>query len=405
MRKAKGVLYVVMTLTLAVVLAGPAGAQFGGDRENVNRTLDITVDPESFEFTIVCNEAVGDQLCITTPPSGVIRAADIVFLFDATNSMHSVIEQVKTSAVTIMQDIIDLGIDAAFGAGYFKDYPALNPWSSCGYSQKYGTAPDVPWVMLSDITTNIAAVAAAIGTITTAPSDNDGPEDYARALYEARDVADGGSFNYRFDTRRIVIIFGDAPPHDCDFIPTQSYGWDPGPNAIIEDGGGDDIDYQTAVANLASDGVAILALDASIGSASLSEHATTSFLYMVEQTDGAYFLITQASQVPDAILDLIGEIAIIDVLSLVEDPEVPYDAWLTESPLTYEQVGPEQTVCFDIEITVPLETPVGDYQFDLLVDADGETVATVPVLVHRTGASATENVTWSKIREMYRSAE
>ncbi|MCK4547815.1 MAG: VWA domain-containing protein, partial [Candidatus Eisenbacteria sp.] len=185
MVNAKGVVCLTVGVLLAFSLCSPALAQLDGRGgrgfESVNgEPTNFVVDPESFDFTITCNETVMDSLCVTTPASGIIRAADIVFVMDATGSMGQEINEVKSSALNIMQSIIDLGIDAAFGVGAFQDYP--HSYSSCGYDNApYGSENDVPWTMHQDITTNTADVANAINGLELGDG-RDLPENYSRAL-------------------------------------------------------------------------------------------------------------------------------------------------------------------------------------------------------------------------------
>jgi hypothetical protein len=123
---------------------------------------------------------------------------------------------------------------------------------------------------------------------------------------------------------------------------------------------------------------------------------------MSSQTGGGYYLLADASEIPDAILGLIGEVAIIHWLSVSPVPQDPYATWATVIPPGYEDVPPNSQRCFDVVFKVPTWAPVGNYEFDLVVDADDATEATVPVVIHRTGASPTEKTTWGQIRNMFR---
>jgi hypothetical protein len=404
MTKARGV-SLAAVLLLCLAMWSPAVAQTGGGHgmESFEReeNTDFQVDPEFFEFTIMCNETVMDSLCVTTPPGGIIEAADILFIMDATGSMGEEMDEVKASALAIMQSIIDLGIDAAFGVGAIQDYPGVHNF--CNYNAPYAWETDVPWMMFQDVTTNQADVANAINAITIG-NGMDLPENYARALLEAREAPDG-SFHYRAGTKRIVLLFGDAPVHDCDFYQlfcgeeTLTYGQDLGRDGIMDTA--DDLDFEATVATVAAEGIIVLVVDSSQNEAA-AQHAFCSFEYMAMETGGAHYSLTTASDIPQAILDLISEIAIVDWLTLAVEPYVPFDEWTLIIPNGFEGVETEQTVCFEIQITVDLGTPIGDYNFDLVVLADDVEVARVPVVVHRTGASPTERTTWSKIRAKFR---
>ncbi len=398
MRKAKGVLCLVSGLLLFMILSSPALAQHGGPGQEAVFTTnpDVSVDPESLEVTITCNETVADSVCITTPPSGSISAADIIFVMDVTGSMGDILSQVKSAALQIMQSITDLGINAAFGVGSFCDYPAV--YESCGYLGIYGwndeVRPDYPWRMDQDITTNTGVVAAAINALEIYWGQ-DPPEDWARALYETQ------FFTFRPNTKKIVLAFGDSPVHDCGFYSPTTYGWDPGRDNVM--GTGDDLDFETVLQQLAAQGIVVLVLD---GSAEELEpwrtQAQLSFNYMAAETGGSRYLLSEASEIPDAILALIGEIATIDWLSMRAEPVETYGDWAMAIPAGFAEVGPDQHRCFEVKISVPTWVPVGDYEFDLVLDADGEDAGSVHVIVHRTGASATEKTTWSQLRAKFR---
>jgi len=384
-------------LLLCVVLVLPAAAQRDRGSDNIRLVDGVVVDPDSLWFTITCSETAIDSLCITTPPSGGIRAADILFIMDITGSMAAELDTVKTSVVDIMHAIEDMGIDAAYGVGTIADYP--HPYNSCGYDDVYGTEHDFAWHMDQDITTNTAAIEAAVAAL-SAKNGWDLPENYARALYECQ------FFDFRADTKKIILMFGDAPVHDCDFLLNefgwaQTYGWDPGRNEIMENGLGDDLDYESVVADLALAGFTILTLDSS-GQAPGGSGAWENFEYMAMQTSGGHYLLEDAGQIPDAILELIGEVAVIDEMTIEVSPDDPaYASWLATVPDMIPEVHPETEVCFEIQITA-IGTPVGIHTFDLVVMGDGDVLATVPVTVNVTGASAVEPTTWSRLRSKYR---
>jgi hypothetical protein len=361
------------------------------DPPKAARSNGVTVSPEFFEFTIDCEESVIDTLAVTTPPGGSIQAADVLFIMDVTGSMADELNEVKASAINIMGSILDLGIDAAFGVGTFSDYPDF--YMSCGYTGVYGFADegDYAWRMDQDVTTDTASVRTAIEAIVLQNGVDD-PENYARALYETM------FYSFRPDTRRIVLMFGDAPVHSCDFV-AVSYGADPGRDEVI--GNADDLDYVTVVADLAAAGITVLTLDSSGG---VYYGAWENFEYMAVETGGGHYELSEAAEIPGAILELISEVSVIDEMTLVVDPadDPPYGPWLVTIPSAHLNVLPETTVEFEVQITA-VGNPLGPHTFDLLVLEDGANIlATVPVAVDVTGSSATETMSWGQLRMKFR---
>jgi len=391
MTRARGLLGLsAVGLVLCLVLAAPAWAQYGfatGNRQIVR--TDVQVEPQSFEFSTPCGGLVEDSLCVLTPSGVIFNAVDILFIMDVTNSMADELAVVKSAAIDIMNDIGGLMIDAQYGVGAFRDYPG--DYDYCGYSNTYGLGGDYPWVMAQDITGNPAEVQAAVDGL-VAFGGWDTPEPYARALYECL------FFNFRPGTKKIVLMFGDAPVHDCDFLDPVSLGQDPGRDAILETG--DDLDYETVVSKVAAAGITVLSIDSSNQSPG-GNGAWENFEYMADQTGGTHYLLAQASDIPEAIVELISEeVVLIDWLTLDVNPEVPFSDWFSFLPTGYAEVGGPDTLCFTFQIA-PVNVPVGDVNFDIVVVGDGSDLVYVPVMIHITGASAVEETSWGKLRRKF----
>ncbi|HOT97945.1 MAG TPA: hypothetical protein PLG50_04225 [bacterium] len=99
-------------------------------------------------------------------------------------------------------------------------------------------------------------------------------------------------------------------------------------------GTADDLDFQTIVAELAAVGIQVVSIDSS----PRIEDAVKNFTYMATQTNGKYFVASDAIEIPPAIISLIGEIfAIIAWLDL----EV-YDtatASISSTPIRSQNTG------------------------------------------------------------------
>ncbi|MBS3053803.1 MAG: hypothetical protein J4469_04860, partial [Candidatus Aenigmarchaeota archaeon] len=174
--------------------------------DGINGTGEATVSPGNIAATLKPGESVTENktVIITRLPSGPV---DVFFIFDLTASMGGVLSTAKARSLEIMDNISAITGDAAFGVGSLQDYPGI--FDSCGYVARYGMDSDYPWSLDRDITPDKNAVNVVINSLGLGDG-NDGPESYARALYESQFVA------WRNGSKKIVIIFEDNIPHDCN---------------------------------------------------------------------------------------------------------------------------------------------------------------------------------------------
>ncbi|MGC9335930.1 MAG: hypothetical protein ACP5JJ_17425, partial [Anaerolineae bacterium] len=103
------------------------------------------------------------------------------------------------------------------------------------------------------------------------------------------------------DATKIVVLFGDAPTHDCDFY-TTSYGGDPGPDGVA--GTADDLNFESVVAQLAANDVIVLSVDSSTPGGD----AEKSFKYMAYKTGGGYYPLSEAGEIPEAVKELVTSV-------------------------------------------------------------------------------------------------
>jgi PKD repeat protein len=247
------------------------------------------------------------EVCRTTK-----EPVDILFEIDVTGSMGGEIGEVKASSTAIMSDIRDAIPDSRFGLVSFRDYEGT--YECCGYTGLYGSGE--PYILESPLTTDTSAVTTAINAL-SAGGGGDGPEDYTRVLYEA---GDDTAIGWRDGAIKIVVMFGDAPTHDCDFYTPDSTGCDPGRNAVAGDT--DDLDFETVVADLAAKGVIVLAVDSSESPSPHDPGALTAetvtaledglaekgFRYMADETGGAYRKLTDVDDLPAVVVDLVTSV-------------------------------------------------------------------------------------------------
>lgn len=280
--------------------------------------------------------------------------------------MSAEISEAKSSAIDIMTNLGSLISDAQFGVMSFMDYPHSYT-DYFGYTATYGSAAygDYAYSLDQPVTSDTTQVSNTINALVLG-SGQDGPQDYTRIMYESyADAAVG----WRTGAKRILVMFGDAVPHDNNlnegiFAGTYSTGGDPGRDEIQETA--DDLDLQTVLGEMDTNNVVLLYVD----SGGLADY----WNYWTSLTGGARYDLTSAEDIPDAIQTLVGEEAAhVDTLTL--KAETGYEAWLTSVvPTEYTDVDiPEEgaTREFDITITVPSGTLPGTYVFNIIADADG----------------------------------
>lgn len=336
----------------------------------------VVITPELIEGTLCPGATEYDTITVELPPS--VPKGDVVFIFDTTGSMSWIIEDMQTKAIDIMNGIRGAISDTAFGVGSFCDYPHW--YDSYGYSSTYGGGGDYAFNMDIDITLDTAAVSTAIDSIVYG-GGADGPEDYTRAAWESM------HYSWREGAKRIVVLFGDAPPHSApsgltlekpwapgELLFSSAYGGDPGPDEIMFTA--DDLDYGPVVQEVSDNYITFVCVDCGMW-----DDATNNFNYLAYMTDGAVFPYTSET-IADDIIARIEEIAAKPIEVLTLEPDAAYAGWVLWDPTAYYDVPWGTTVSFDVEITVPSDTLPGDYSFGIHVVADGVTLGTVEVIKH-----------------------
>jgi hypothetical protein len=102
--------------------------------------------------------------------------------------------------------------DIRFGVASHSDYPSY--YSYCGYSATYGRSGwgDFPNNLDRPLTYDTALVRTTINSLYIR-GGGDGPEDYARVLWE---MLNDPAIGWRSSCARFVIFWLDNIPHACD---------------------------------------------------------------------------------------------------------------------------------------------------------------------------------------------
>jgi hypothetical protein len=318
-----------------------------------------TIDPDTLTITLPVGGSTTEHKTVILDEIPIGKL-DVLFVFDLTGSMSGVIDEAKANSIDIMNDIKAQVADSAFGVGSFMDYPDY--YTSCDYSSSYGSSGDYPWNLDQSITTDTSSVSSAVNGLPYGSGD-DGPESYSRALYESQFAG------WRVGSRKVIIIFEDNIPHDCDFstfgCSGYSTGTDPGRDAIANTA--DDLPWADVVSQLKAAKISVVAVDSGGG------WNPCPWLYATDETGGIYTLLGDDT-LPDKIVELIGEVTG-TIHNLTFEPKAGYENWFTWDPEYYEDVEGGVTVEFNVTITVPEGTSPGLYHTWLMVMGDGSILA------------------------------
>jgi hypothetical protein len=363
----------------------------------------VNVMAADIEATLYPGQPTNSIVSVTLP--SLPPAADVLFSFDCTASMGGVLTTAESNAVSLVASLATTGVSFHFGVASFMDYPAT--YNSCGYSNTYGdaTSGDYPYRLNQAMTTNIAAVTAAMSTLYIGYGV-DGPEDYTRALYES--YADP-NVTWRSGAKRVMVNFGDSVPHDCNInqgIPGTggsvfSTGGDPGRDGIM--GTSDDLVLLDVLAGMASNHVVLLA--ARLDDFGGGDYAFNYWTNWTAITGGKAFQSTNSTLIRDLMNEITNSLAIACVNNLHPVIAPPaFNSWLTITPPAYPQICSGDIGSFNLGIAPPVGTPAGDYSFTLsIVDAQAVDYADKTVLIHVLPtvplpvALNTSNLTWATV--------
>jgi hypothetical protein len=180
---------------------------------------------------------------------------DVMFLFDTSGSMGSVLNEAKAEIGAVIEHINATLPDARYGVAEVRDFPS---------SEAEAEGFEKPWRLDQALTSDSGAVKAAIEPL-FALGGGDGPESYGRALWETDTNPNVG---WRDDARHVIVLVADNVPHDHELdegIPEADWvvapPWDTGE----ELGGawaipgtqwtpGTNLDFQSTMTELGLDG-------------------------------------------------------------------------------------------------------------------------------------------------------
>ncbi|MBN2014302.1 MAG: VWA domain-containing protein [Candidatus Altiarchaeota archaeon] len=364
------------TPPVGVKTVGSPSIPLGGGEGCENITYDgavpegsgASIVPDTLMAALDPGQSIEEQKTVTTEETPIGKL-DVLFLFDLTGSMSFQLSTAKSSSIEIMNNISALVNNSAFGVGSFMDYNGY--YDYCGYSGFYGSGIDYPWSLDQNITSNNSAVSSAINDLVLGNGD-DGPESYTRALYESQFVG------WRPGSRKIVIIFEDNVPHDCNlgfFGCGTTTGVDPGRDAIA--GTSDDLNWSNVVADLKAAGISVVAIDSGGYCDSVWEYATN-------ETGGIFSELGSAGDLSEEIVALIGNITS-KISYLTLKPKPGFEDWITWTPTSYSDVEGGASVPFNVTVSVPVGQHGGEYHLYVEVVGDGSTLAVQEIWINVSG--------------------
>jgi hypothetical protein len=378
---------VVLLVSIGGAGAVDVTATVGGDFINP-ATVDVSLGKGS-------SATVNQTLSLAEAP----QQADVLLAFDTTGSMGGAIADARNDASDIVSGIKEAIPSARFAVADFKDYP----------TGSLGDPTDYPWRVVQDFTANDTSIPCPIGVDSTtllpfqcaleqlsAAGGNDGPEAYNRAFYEA---GHDSHLHWTSGSPRFMIVLGDSVPHDTQ-IATQfpacpnSGVTDPGsaftaPSGVSYGGlGYPDVGPLSTEPQLAALQAVATRTNVSFVTYNPTAGTTACHAQLAEYTGGT--AITHGS----------GTAALkTQIVNLVKQAAAHVDDVEFEVQRTDENPGPEPILTFsppklgplttpldnspyEMTVTVPPTTPVGDYGFRVYAVADGAFRTHQDVTVH-----------------------
>jgi hypothetical protein len=238
---------------------------------------------------------------------------------------------VRANAESMIANIRRTVADTHFAVATFSDYPQV--FGPTG-GVKFGEAGDYPWRIEQDFSGDVTAIRGALDGI-RALGGGDQPEAYLRALDEST------TLNWRPQSRRIAVLFGDNQPHEPD----------PGPDKTA--GTGDDLWRDGVTQKLRRLGISVLAIYT-------RDLAVDFYQQIAKDTGGQGFSLSTSDRASSVIERLIEQDLQL-VRAVTIKPAAAYQSWVSWSPQQYDSVPINSDVGFDVQICLDSAAVPGSY--------------------------------------------
>jgi hypothetical protein len=278
-----------------------------------------------------------DLPALSRPP---IRSLDMLLLMDVTGSMSDEFESVRSNIGAIVNALQGRVPDMRFGMAVYADYPDGNG--------------DIPYELVAPFTTDLTSFRTQLDNMGILNGGDD-PESLLRALTEVTRL------DWLPDALHVIVLFTDAPPKEPD------------PGVDEQLGTQDDLDRNSTLTLLEEQAVKVISVQSD------GDFAAREFLQLLaETTDGDYFALSNADEIPANVIRLVG--LELDALSVGFVPQggtftFPANSdWFTQTPASIEY--PENGGRFTVDVRIcPQQAALvdGSYGLDLSLET-GETV-------------------------------
>ncbi|MFM7204577.1 MAG: DUF4215 domain-containing protein, partial [Myxococcota bacterium] len=345
-------------------------------------TPSSTLSPGYSSFRAYPGQSLAQTSWLDMAADSAPARGDVLISFDLTGSMGGELSNVKNNSVNIMNQVRSLIPDTRFGVISYKDYPTVDPLTSCDYSDYYGKETDVAYARNAGLSDDSTAISSVISGLSLGHG-MDAPENYGRAFMEA---AHDAGIGWREGSRRILLNWGDNVPHDCAYDAivggATSTGVDPGRDGVV--GTSDDVAILDALDALVEQDITLLHLHS--GS---SSRLTTWDAYAA-RTGGDAVKINSDGTIPGKvnIASYIASLIKIELSSVshmsLEVCTPGYEDWLAGvSPEAYENLSMStaHSLDFDLSLRVPSDATVGTHCFDVCAIGDGAEYASQRICV------------------------
>ena len=239
-----------------------------------------------------------DESGTTTSPIGITKnnGLDLCFIVDTTGSMGDDIDNARENMSDILANLAEKSADYRVALIDYRDYP-----------ERTNDSEDYPSKVQLSFTNDNDRIKQAINNLDLGYGGDD-EETLLSALMQA------SKLDWRKNARKIIIVLGDAPPHDPEPVSNYTYK-----QVLMELIGSDiGIDFESSDER-ATEGLTLDMISVYSIGADASDSAEDFFKKISGNTGGAYVGVEDASEVGDAIIDSIKQIEIITTVDAMLD--------------------------------------------------------------------------------------
>lgn len=166
---------------------------------------------------------IGGLWPLACPATAQDVQGDVLFLFDTTGSMYGELGVAQSTAGDILSALA-AECNPGFAVAHYRDWPPEDT---------------LPWELVQDVTLDQPSVVNAINSL-SAVGGGDWPESVGWALHNSLGIG------WREGSVKVVVLVGDAPPHDPDL----------GADGVL--GTADDLPFATVVSELVAAEVRVI---------------------------------------------------------------------------------------------------------------------------------------------------